>query len=215
MTKRRIIGIYLAAGKSSRMGTNKLMLPLKEERLGSMALKKALHSNLYHVVIVTREGDTLDWIAPELFAHPLLEKWSSVACPRSSYGQSYSLKCGLKQAYQLRAEAVIILLADQPFITEHMINQLIFYYESCPLPYITVTHNGIPMPPTLFSAETFPLLLQLKGDEGARKLIRKQWKEKGMRLEYEDPLYFLDIDTKQDYFLAITELKRKRGTSSI
>jgi molybdenum cofactor cytidylyltransferase len=215
MTKRRIVGIYLAAGKSSRMGTNKLMLPLKEERLGSVALKKALYSNLHHVVIVTRESDTLDWIAPELFASPLIEKWSSVACPQSSYGQAYSLKYGLKQAKRLHAEAVIVLLADQPFITERMINQLIFYYEFFPLPYITVTHNGIPMPPALFSAETFPFLLQLKGDEGARKLIREQWKEKGMRIEYKDPLYFLDIDTKQDYFFAITELKRKRGTSSI
>jgi molybdenum cofactor cytidylyltransferase len=204
----RIIGIYLAAGKSARMGTDKLTLPFAGKYLGSVALKTALHSHLHHVIVVAKEGDSLDWIAPELFTS---KKWSIVSCSHSSYGQAHSLICGLKQAIQLQAKAVIVLLADQPFVTKTMINELLFHYKLHPAPYITFTNQGIPMPPTLFSAKTFSGLLQLTGDEGARKLIRERWQGKGRMLEYKDPDIFFDIDTKEDYLLAIDKWERKRG----
>jgi molybdenum cofactor cytidylyltransferase len=202
------VGIYLAAGKSARMGMDKLTLPFAGTCLGSVALKAALRSHLHHVIVVTKEGDPLDWIAPELF---MSKKWSTVSCRHSSYGQAHSLICGLKQAIQLQAKAVIVLLADQPFVTETMMNELLFHYKVHPTPYITFTNQGIPRPPTLFSAKTFSDLLQLTGDEGARKLIRERWQGKGRILEYEDTDIFFDIDTKEDYLLAIDKWERKRG----
>jgi molybdenum cofactor cytidylyltransferase len=54
-------------------------------------------------------------------------------------------------------------------------------------------------------------LLQLTGVEGTRKLIREHWQGKGRMLEYEDPDIFFDIDTKEDYLLAIDKWERKRG----
>lgn len=49
-----IIGVFLAAGKSKRMGQNKLALPLKGETIGSLSLKNALLSRLDHVLIIER-----------------------------------------------------------------------------------------------------------------------------------------------------------------
>ncbi|WP_248925146.1 nucleotidyltransferase family protein [Paenibacillus hamazuiensis] len=57
-----VIGIYLAAGQSSRMGTAKLSLELPDgRRLGTLALAEALLSRLAGIVAVTRPGQRLDW----------------------------------------------------------------------------------------------------------------------------------------------------------
>lgn len=48
--------IYLAAGTSRRMGTDKRSLVLNGVSLGSMALKNALLSKLDHIFVITGKG---------------------------------------------------------------------------------------------------------------------------------------------------------------
>lgn len=61
--KKKVVGVYLAAGSSRRMGTAKQSLEMAEGvRLGGVALLKALHSELHSVVVVVRVGDPLDWL---------------------------------------------------------------------------------------------------------------------------------------------------------
>ncbi|WP_267897395.1 NTP transferase domain-containing protein [Peribacillus glennii] len=66
----RIIGIYLAAGESKRMGLDKRSLPLNQIPLGSVALKQALYSKLHHIVVVMRNEDSSDWLLPSFFLLP-------------------------------------------------------------------------------------------------------------------------------------------------
>lgn len=66
-----LIGVFLAAGKSRRMGQNKLALPLKGENIGSLSLKTALSSRLDHVLVVERtEHASLEWIGAPYHAPP-------------------------------------------------------------------------------------------------------------------------------------------------
>ena len=51
----KIAGIYLAAGNSSRMGSNKLALPVGTMTVGSLALETALKSSLDKVYIITKD----------------------------------------------------------------------------------------------------------------------------------------------------------------
>ncbi|WP_376768611.1 NTP transferase domain-containing protein [Paenibacillus foliorum] len=46
MSRKNIFGIYLAAGQSSRMGSDKLRLPVGPMNLGNYALAAALNSRL-------------------------------------------------------------------------------------------------------------------------------------------------------------------------
>lgn len=55
--------IYLAAGTSRRMGTDKRSLFLNGVSLGSIALKNTLLSKLDHIFIITRKGDSLHWLS--------------------------------------------------------------------------------------------------------------------------------------------------------
>ncbi len=62
-----VVAVYLAAGSSKRMGSNKLLLPFRNGCLGSKALQAAVCSKVNHTIVVTKKGDNLEWIEPILF----------------------------------------------------------------------------------------------------------------------------------------------------
>ncbi|MGE8204853.1 nucleotidyltransferase family protein [Heyndrickxia sp. NPDC080065] len=207
MKQDRIIGIYLAAGKSKRMGKNKLTLPLMNDCLGSIALKTALQTELDHIIIITNPSDELSWITPSL---KMNKKWCSFSCDDADKGQSHSLRFGIKNAIDLNANAVMILLADQPFISRKIINDLIFRYSTNKdNSIVAASFNGIPRPPILFSENLYPELLKLQGDKGARELLRRNIQDKKLIIEFQDRLSFLDVDHEMDY-LSIRKLDSGR-----
>ncbi|OLS40544.1 NTP transferase domain-containing protein [Bacillus sp. MRMR6] len=207
-----IIAILLAAGKSSRMGINKLALPLGEATIGASALQKALNSNLDHILVVHRESDSLKWMGNEFFQPNVKNQWTAVICEEADLGQAHSLSCGLRFAIKMKPKGVMVLLADQPYLAEAIINDLISQYESQlpsdhPISFIASRLQEIPRPPILFSPKTFPEILKLKGDEGARQLFRNQSVLDGIFVDYENSQDFFDIDTKDDYQRVKGEVK--------
>lgn len=200
MSRKRIIAVYLAAGKSSRMGTNKLSLSLGKTTVGSFGLQAALQSMLHHVIVVTKAEDTLNWIDPVFFSSGMRKRWTCIACPEDGKGQAYSLRCGLEEGKRMKADGIMILLADQPFVPAQMINDLIDGYETHQnVPFVAANFRSILRPPVLFSPDLFPSLMRLEGDEGARNLLRRGAVMKGMSIEYMDERAFYDVDTKEDY----------------
>jgi xanthine dehydrogenase accessory protein pucB len=191
MDDSRLIGIYLAAGKSSRMGRHKLNLPIGDMLLGGRALKEAIESKLNFIIVVTRKGYSQKWLTPFINN----KKWKMVEVEGDN--QSDSLKAGLKEGEERGADAVLVLLADQPFVTKGMINQLIDRFEDNT--FVSFSKNGKGMPPALFSKILFKNLYSLEGDQGARAILRGEARKLGRLIEIDDDLAFLDIDTQEDY----------------
>ncbi len=204
-----VIGIYLAAGESKRFNGNKLVSKVGNQHLGSLALITALDSLLDKIVVVTTEKDELSWVSPQLF-QKYKKKWYRTICPKSGYGQSYSLKCGLQFAERLDADAVLIMLADQPLISCEMINGIIEQYRISQdtYPFIAASYAKVTCPPILISNEMFKELYQLQGDKGARYLIRNRFAE-GKVIEFKDHISFFDVDTKADHTELLHKLKLK------
>jgi molybdenum cofactor cytidylyltransferase len=199
-----IIAIFLAAGKSSRMGINKLALSLGATTVGASALHKAINSKLEHILVVHREDDSLEWLGSEFFQPNVKKRWTAVSCEEADLGQAHSLSCGLRYAIKMKPKGVAVLLADQPYLSEAIIDNLISQYESQlpseqPISFIASRLQEIARPPIIFSPKTFPEILKLKGDEGARQLFRKQGLLDGIFVDFENSKDFLDIDTKDDY----------------
>lgn len=199
MNRTKIMGIYLAAGSSSRMGIDKRALPLKNTTLGSMALTTALHSHLEHVIVVTELKDSLNWLDPTLWSNAMKKRWTHMPCAKSWKGQAHSIGCGLQIMESMEVGGAMILLADQPFISVQMINNLVFQYRYLlqdKQRFVAASFKGIMRPPILFSYKLFPALMALQGDSGARKLLDRY---AGIKVEYDDEKNFFDIDTNQDY----------------
>ncbi|WP_066366729.1 nucleotidyltransferase family protein [Neobacillus fumarioli] len=203
MDAAELIGIYLAAGSSRRMGCNKLNLPLGDSYLGSMALTEALQSKLQKIMIVTKRDSPLHWLAS--FSNQKIDKL--LECENAYKGQSVSLKAGIKEAQKQNAAGVIVILGDQPLVPSKLINQLIDEFHISPFaPFIACLHQGIPKPPVLLAKCLFPAVLKLNGDQGARKLLSGS----GKLITAEDD-YFFDVDTPEDYRLIVNNWEILRG----
>ncbi|MFS0820502.1 nucleotidyltransferase family protein [Bacillus sp. 1P02SD] len=193
----KVVGIYLAAGKSSRMGKNKLLLEFRGLPLGSIALKNALDSAIDYVLVVTNENDPLSWVDSSMFSKPYQKRWTKIPSKESKGGQSYSIKTGLKEAIKMNADAVIILLADQPFVTSQMIDFLIKAYGLEKSKEILGYRNeNVVYPPILFSKKMFPKLMELHGDIGAKKIIANFNNKILFDTEIDK---VRDVDTPEDY----------------
>ncbi|MEA1012565.1 xanthine dehydrogenase accessory protein PucB [Bacillus cereus] len=190
----KIVGIYLAAGRSRRTGPgiHKLCLPIRNTLLGNIALNTSLSSNLSDVIIVSNEKS---W----LLQHTEVERVHFLSCKKACLGQSYSLRCGLEKAEDMNADGVIVMLADQPFITVKLINSLIDDYKNFPqLDYVAASFQDIPQPPILFSKGIFPNFKKLKGDQGARSIFFDKSFQSKITV-YSDAKLFYDVDTIEDY----------------
>ncbi|MDW0108447.1 nucleotidyltransferase family protein [Sporosarcina aquimarina] len=193
----KIVGVYLAAGNSSRMGSHKLALPVGTKTLGSLALDTALQSSLEEVYVISKVNDKMDWIPARLKKN---KKCKIIKCTTSQDGQSESLRCGIEEAQENDAAGVMVLLADQPFITTQMIAGLIDCMKTNPsAKFVATTIGQAITPPVLFSSSMYSDLLELRGDKGARAILRGSFLQKGRLLPCTDKRLVFDIDTKEDY----------------
>ena len=94
----------------------------------------------------------------------------------------------------------MVILADQPFITVLMLDEIINCMKSNPTcNYVATTNDDLLMPPVLFSASLFPSLLDLEGDTGARAVLRGIPQSMGRRIPCIDKRFVFDVDTVDDY----------------
>lgn len=83
---------------------------------------------------------------------------SSIACASKSLAQS--------------ADAMLILLADQPLISADHLEALVSAWSGDDDEIVATAYAGIQGPPVLLPRSTFPLLAELSGDSGARKILQ-------------------------------------------
>lgn len=188
------IGIaILAAGKSQRMGTSKLTMPFASTTLLERSLQTALESKVEQVVVVTGSH--------RKEAKSIIEKYPSVTeiyNARWAQGQSTSVIAAVEHGKDVGYEALLLMVADQPFVQADHLNSLIGEYRksralAC-VPRVG-TRDGSPC---LFSRRSFAELLTLRGDKGARSVYRHWPEEQVSYVSFKDPHLFYDVDTPED-----------------
>ncbi|WP_169306686.1 nucleotidyltransferase family protein [Cohnella pontilimi] len=195
----KTVAIYLAAGMSSRMGRDKLSLPTKAGPVGGLAFAEVIRSKVEHILVITRTETVPGWMPERFTKQPEAARWTQITCRHAWKGQAHSISEGILQAELRGAEAVLILLADQPLVSEKMINAALEIFEDPAEPatdIVITSYNGIYAPPVVFSEKLFSDLLKLKGDEGAKSIIHRHERK---RILTADPRNLLDIDNEEDY----------------
>ena len=205
----RVTGIVLAAGKGSRMGRTKQLLPFRGQTILECVVESALASSLERVVVVL--GHQVDILEPLLKG-----KNVTVVCnPLYDSGQSSSLKAGLQSVAE-NSEAVLFLLGDQPLVTPNIIDLILSAYAASPSPVVLPEFAGKRGNPVLFSRETFPRIHTLNGDCGARPLFN-EYAGRILRVPVADPAIQLDIDSEEDYrrLLEWEQIAKEPGKNSL
>ncbi len=199
-SQQTIAAIILAAGSSSRMGAgrHKLFLPLGERPvlvLGHQAVQaRTLLSPYLHL--------------------PHLQIVENSAYQQ---GMSTSLRAGLQaltdsndHTPQEHIGGAIILLGDQPLITTSIIDDLVTTWQTGGQRIVAPLYNGKRGNPVLFSADLFPELATVTGDEGGRRVIERH-REEIVTVEVTDAQASFDVDTWEAYQQVIVEWQQKQG----
>jgi molybdenum cofactor cytidylyltransferase len=194
----RVVGIILSAGSSRRMGRAKQLMPVKGVPLIERVLDAALNSRLDRVVLVL--GHRADEIMGGLQAKARHPGLSITVNEDFEEGIASSIRKGLAEAVD-KAEHVMIILGDMPFLNASVIDGLLTGYLASGLPLGAVKTADKRSHPVVFSRGLFPELLALEGDKGARDLFERH---KGCAFLFEPKGFFddRDLDTPEDY-LAI------------
>ena len=192
---KRVAGILLAAGTSTRMGKTKQLLPFGEKTLIERVLVEALNSELDKVVLVLGyQAVEIKKIINPVSPQP---KLTIIENRQFKQGISSSIIAGLSEIENTH-DHVMILLGDMPFIHRDLINFLIRRYLQSGLWIGAIKGQERPTHPVMFSRGLYAELLALQGDVGARALFTK-YRDKVCLIEPEGPYDANDIDTPEDY----------------
>ncbi len=182
--------IVLAAGASSRMGRPKMLLPVGGRTLLATSVAPHLLAVNGPVVVVLGKDSRRIRAEAGLPAHPRLHV---VVNRRWRDGMSSSLRRGL--AVCSDADAVLIALGDQPGVTADRVTRVLAAWRpgvALVVPVVSATRAAHPV---LFARCLWEELRALRGDVGAREVVRRNW-DRAVRVEV-PPL--VDVDVEEDY----------------
>jgi len=190
----RVALVLLAAGLSTRFGAeDKLAAPLNGLPLGLHAARTVAAIPFAARIAVTG-------------ARPLAFTsygFTTVENDDPAAGQGRSIALGVQAARRADVDAVLVMLADMPFVTAGHVRALFDGFDGNHA-VVASTTGDWSGPPALFGAVHFDLLAQLSGDHGPRTLI------KAADLVAALPAELADIDTRQDLQAAYADLVRSR-----
>ncbi|QQE76856.1 NTP transferase domain-containing protein [Alicyclobacillus sp. SO9] len=190
--------IILAAGLSVRMGVPKQFLSIAGKPMILYSIDAVLESGLSPVVVVS--GKYTEETRRCLAQRPV----QLVKNPDYQTGMASSLTTGV--GWLLTApdlpmlDGVVVLLADQPFLSSDVIPQLTARYQQKAIDGTRIVRpafNGIEGNPVLFGREFLPHLLHVSGDKGARELIA-QHRTQVDTVHVTESYQGMDIDTHSD-----------------
>ncbi|PWU20158.1 MAG: nucleotidyltransferase family protein [Candidatus Rokuibacteriota bacterium] len=182
--------VVLAAGLSRRMGQAKLLLPVRGSTVVWHTVQGVLGAGVKPVVIVT--GREHEAIAQALVGVPV----DIALNDHPEAGQASSIRAGVA-ALPAGAEAVLIVLGDQPFLDDRIIPALVAARSDTGKPIAAPRYRDGRGNPVLFSRSVFPELLEVRGDQGARAVVERD-PDRVALVEFDFSMP-PDLDTPEDY----------------
>jgi molybdenum cofactor cytidylyltransferase len=183
--------LILAAGESKRMGTQKLLLPLRGKPILQHVVDLALSLGAKETVAVI--GSNAEDIRSKIDFGPV----KVAVNPNYKLGLSTSLRVGI-ESFESEVDAYLVMLGDQPLVRRNTILTLLGqHWKHGPLMTIPL-YGGIRGNPVVLSSQLVPEIEYLEGDSGAKQLTQKH-SGKVMWVEVDDPGVLVDVDTPHDY----------------
>lgn len=198
----KVSAVILAAGTSSRMGRDKLALPLAGKTILVHTLENIRQAGVEDILVVVKPDHQLEKSLAEFNCRIIVND-------HYRNGMSSSIKAGL-EALDSCTQAVIFALGDQPAVSPAFYRFMLDHYWKS-LKLITCpVYRGRRGNPTIFDRRTWPALMNISGDKGGRELFSIFTEEDIDYVETENIEVITDIDTPEDYHQALKNLKTDR-----
>lgn len=196
-----ICAVVLAAGRSRRMGVQKLLLPFGSKTVIAHIVDQLTASTIDEVHIVV--GCQGKRVSRELSGRPV----SIVNNPNYKSGMLSSVRCGLNAISQQCTE-VLVALGDQPSVTTKLIDQMLQNFASTEKQILVPLYDGRRGHPIIFSAFYHDEILTHYDDVGLRGLLHAHEGDI-CELPVETSGVLSDMDCPQDYQRELTLFEDK------
>jgi molybdenum cofactor cytidylyltransferase len=184
--------IILAAGSSSRMGQPKQQLVYKDTTLLQRAIEaaKGVQAHALMVVLGANNQTILDDVDSKHLDIVINPDWEQ--------GMSSSIKSGITALLTLypKVDDVLMMLCDQPFVDTELLKELIEAKPPTDDAIVACEYKNTIGVPVLFGKDWFADLQDLKGEDGAKKLLLSH-QDKVIAVPFDQGS--IDIDTPDDY----------------
>jgi molybdenum cofactor cytidylyltransferase len=198
----RVAAVVLAAGKSSRMGRNKLLLDVGGRTILDRILDAIEASVLDEAIVVLGHEPEAVW--PIADAHGV----SAMLNPEHEKGMTSSFQAGLRR---VTADAAFLVLGDQLGLDPALLDEMAELMTSDPCALIiSPVHNGRRGHPVLFRRALFNEILDLTDDETVKHVVLRH--EKDHKSVRGSSWCTLDIDTPEDFEKAVKLFKANRAS---
>ncbi len=192
-----IAGVVLAAGNSTRMRRNKLLLELDGEPVIRRAVGRAIDAGLSPVIVVLGfEADRVREALSGLTYHEVINA-------EFEAGINSSVRLGIG-AVPDQAIAAVVMLPDMPFVTTSMLETLMARYRESDAPLVISRYGDVNAPPMLHGRMLFPEFDGPDG-EGCGKHVVRRHRGEAVVVEWK-PAALTDLDVPEDYERVKAEL---------
>ena len=198
-----ICAVVLAAGLSSRMGVQKLLLPFGGKTVIGHIVDQLLASTVGEVHVVV--GHQAERISAELSGRTV----SIVNNPNYKSGMLSSVRCGLRNIPE-KCSAVMVVLGDQPSITTELIDQMLQSFAATEKTILVPLYKGKRGHPILFSSHYRDEIITQYGDVGLRGLLQSHSGDI-FELAVSTASVLCDMDCPEDYRRELGFNEQKMG----
>ena len=192
-----IWAILLAAGASTRMNRQKLLLPFNGKTIIETVVENVAQSVNSNILVVL--GSHREQIRKQI------ENYTVKYCVNENYldGMLSSVICGFR-ALPDEAKAALIFLGDQPQIPSKVTDLVIETWIQSKKGIIMPTFNGRRGHPALIETRYKTEIERLDPEKGLRALSEK-FKDDVFEVECNIPEILRDIDTPDEYQYEINK----------
>ncbi|MFQ5839249.1 MAG: NTP transferase domain-containing protein [Candidatus Methylomirabilales bacterium] len=186
-----ISAIILAAGASTRFGRCKQLMRLGDKTMLEHVLHTVSRSAVQDVILVLGAH-------AEAILHEVQTGGARVVINQAyAEGLSSSLQAGLRML-PTTAEAALIVLADQPFVSPRTLDTLIEEYRRHSPAAVIPVYHGARGNPVLVDRSIFAEIMRVRGDIGCRAIFGSHG-ENILKVAVDDPGIMRDIDSLEDF----------------
>jgi molybdenum cofactor cytidylyltransferase len=182
-----VSAVVLAAGAATRMGTQKLLLPLRDQPLVRLVVTAVCDAGFDDVVVVV--GSEHERVVAALGGLPIRHALNA----EYATGMGSSFRTAVMNLPE--CDGAMFALADQPCVTSAEYRRVLDTYLQGHSPIVSVRYGEVMAPPHLFAREFFAELAVL--EHGARPVLLRH-RDKTTILAF-PPDLLADVDTPEDY----------------
>lgn len=194
-----IPAVILAAGRSTRMGRPKALLPLGESETFLTRLIRTFQTAEVDDVVVVL-GHEADAIAESVTRAGLTPRF--VLNKDFDQGQLSSVVAGVRAIDHPGVIAMLLTLVDVPFVSVATVRSVVARYRAARAPIVRPVKGALHGHPVLIDRSLFDALGAADPAAGAKPVVRAHISEAGS-LPIDDEGAYLDVDTPEEYALAV------------